>query len=149
MKTNCSFCNKELDRRPSIINKGNCYCDASCQLKYEYKEGTRKKENIALKANIARRKQGQERFLRDPRKYVSKRGYKIIYVPGRGDVKHHHYLWEKQFGKIPKGYHLHHINLYKLDNRIENLQLIPSKEHAKLHDRLRKRNTHGQFIKKL
>jgi len=117
------------------------------QLKREYKEGIRDKYKITKKANEARRKQGIERFNKKPRRYVSKRGYWIIYIPGRGDVKEHHYIWEKSYGKIPEGFVIHHINFDKLDNRIENLQMMLEKEHLKLHDRLRKRNKKGQFSK--
>ena len=148
MKTNCAYCNKELNRRPCLIKKGNSYCNSSHQLSYEYENGIRNKKKITEKAIIARRKQGLERFNKKPRTYISKRGYLMIYIPCRGDVKYHHYVWEKKFEKVPKGYHLHHINLNKLDNRIKNLQLLSAKEHGELHGRLRKRNREGLFIEK-
>jgi len=134
---------KENDERLKSISK-----KSSEQMYREYANGTRDKNKIVEKAHEAVRKKGLERFKIKPRKYISKRGYWMIYLPGRGAVKYHHYIWEKQFGKIPEGYHLHHINLDKLDNRIENLQLLPAREHGKLHNRLKKRNNKGQFIKK-
>ena len=54
---------------------------------------------------------------------------------------------ERNYGEIPVGYHIHHINFNKLDNRIENLQMMTKSAHHKLHDRLRKRNKKGQFLK--
>ncbi len=133
---------KENDERLKFISE-----KSSKQMYKEYANGTRDKFKITQKANEAVRKKGLEKFNKKPRKHISKRGYWMIYVPGRGDVKYHHYIWEKQFGKIPEGYHLHHINFDKLDNRIENFQLLPASEHGKLHDKMRKRNSKGQFSK--
>jgi len=43
----------------------------------------------------------------------------------------HRYVWEKENGKIPEGYDIHHINEIKSDNRIENLECLPKSEHTK------------------
>lgn len=158
-KNNHFYCSEKClnKKRPKPWNKGltketdirlkNISEKSKQQMFREYASGMRDKNKIIEKAHQAVRKKGLERFKREPRRYVSKRGYWIIYVPGIGDIKEHHHIWKKQFGEIPQGYHLHHINLNRLDNRIENLQLIPKKEHAKLHDKLRKRNKKGQYIK--
>ncbi len=37
----------------------------------------------------------------------------------------HRYVWQKERGKIPNGYDIHHINEIKSDNRIENLECLP------------------------
>lgn len=43
----------------------------------------------------------------------------------------HRYVWEKERGKIPKGFDIHHINEVKADNRIENLECLPKSEHTR------------------
>ena len=44
------------------------------------------------------------------------------------------YLWKKYNNKeIPKGYIIHHKNKNKLDDRIENLELLSRKEHINIH----------------
>ncbi|MFM9414394.1 HNH endonuclease signature motif containing protein [Peptococcus simiae] len=45
----------------------------------------------------------------------------------------HRYVWELEKGRIPKGYHIHHIDGDKNNNRIDNLQLLKGEEHASLH----------------
>ena len=47
----------------------------------------------------------------------------------------HRYVWIKERGAIPTGYHIHHINGDILDNRIENLKCLSSSDHSKLHDK--------------
>jgi hypothetical protein len=43
----------------------------------------------------------------------------------------HRYVWQKERGKIPNGYDIHHINEIKSDNRIENLECLPKSEHTR------------------
>jgi hypothetical protein len=45
----------------------------------------------------------------------------------------HRVIWERNFGKIPPGMIIHHINGNKKDNSIENLILVSIKEHGNLH----------------
>lgn len=67
-------------------------------------------------------------------------GYRLIKINGSW-VKEHRYIWcrDSDWGFIPKGYVVHHINEDKLDNRIENLACIPSDYHTELHWYLKKR----------
>lgn len=45
----------------------------------------------------------------------------------------HRKVWSDAFGPIPKGFQIHHINGHKLDNSLDNLQLMSHSEHAKFH----------------
>ena len=46
----------------------------------------------------------------------------------------HRVIFEDFYGEIPEGYIIHHKNNNRLDNCILNLQLMPRKEHNKLHN---------------
>ena len=57
-----------------------------------------------------------------------------------GFIKPEHLVvWERNFGKKPKGAVIHHINGIKDDNRIENLMLFPNgAAHMNFHKKLRR-----------
>ncbi len=122
------------ERIMSVSNK------AREQLKREYVDGTRDKHTIALAANETLRARTRKRLVDGvSNTKIDKRGYRKIYLPERGWVLEHRYIWEKQNGRrIPTGFHIHHKNGDSLDNRIENLELISASEHSKLHARERR-----------
>jgi hypothetical protein len=72
--------------------------------------------------------------------YTKKRGdYKRIVAPDGYIKQEHIVIWESKYGKKPVGSVIHHINLNKLDNRIENLMLFPSgTAHMNFHKQLKK-----------
>lgn len=49
----------------------------------------------------------------------------------------HIYVWEHYNGKVPDGYHVHHMDKDKSNNNINNLELLTEFEHLSLHGRER------------
>ena len=43
------------------------------------------------------------------------------------------YVWEENFGEVPSGFVVHHINKNSLDDRIENLTILSRKDHINVH----------------
>ncbi len=50
-----------------------------------------------------------------------------------GYVYRYRWLWEQSNGPIPEGMVIHHINGDMTDDRLENLELMPSDEHGRHH----------------
>lgn len=64
--------------------------------------------------------------------YLDKqKGYWIS--TGYPRIRAHQWVWINMHGLIPKGYHIHHKNENKSDNRIENLELIERSRHLSHH----------------
>lgn len=69
---------------------------------------------------------------------INKKGYKVI-VKGNTKFPHKRYLEHRMIMELHIGRKLsidetiHHINGNKLDNKIENLQIISRSEHGKIH----------------
>jgi hypothetical protein len=58
----------------------------------------------------------------------------------------HRYVWEKEIGKIPDGWDIHHKNNIKTDNRIENLECLPKSEHTRKYSPRNNQYTKGRKI---
>lgn len=63
---------------------------------------------------------------------VTAKGYRRVKHGGRYRMEHN-VVWEEHHGPIPDGFDVHHRNRDKLDNRIENLQLVSRLEHKRIH----------------
>lgn len=74
-----------------------------------------------------------------PGRYLTKWGYVRLRCPGhpaansRGYAQEHRVVWWNHRGPIPAGWVVHHKNHDRVDNRIENLELLPNGEHTRRH----------------
>jgi len=153
----CGICGAEFQNRiaPSLIEKkkkeGKVFCCSKpCVLKNSSRVHLRGSNIKCQKCGIEffvspseRTRRGGRKFCswkcqrNDPSlergKYVSSDGYYILTTGHGGYKREHIHIAEQVYGKIPKGYVVHHINEDKLDNRPENLQVMSRADHNTLH----------------
>lgn len=71
---------------------------------------------------------GGVKYYRQPEDgYYSRRFPRIEYM--------HRAIWAHHHGPIDPGFHVHHVNGDKGDNRIENLELLSASEHTAMHSK--------------
>src|SRR5271169_6525226 len=56
-------------------------------------------------------------------------------------MSEHRYVWEKAYGPIPAGHHIHHKDGNALNNNLSNLECIEASAHRDLHGRMREEHT--------
>lgn len=131
-----------------LISKRSSKCQRCCQkgriLSKEHKEKISKtmkspeKREQVLKLHRAGteaiKKRSIEKFKTNPTMKISKRGYKLIYIPLKGWVYYHHYIFCKHHNlkEIPKGYCLYHKDRNPLNNELDNLQFMTINSHNKI-----------------
>jgi hypothetical protein len=65
---------------------------------------------------------------------ITAKGYRRVYDPvSKRRRMQHDIVWERAHGPIPSGFQVHHINENKLDNRLENLELLDPLTHKRIH----------------
>lgn len=85
---------------------------------------------------------------------INKKGYYQITSrkEGNNDKLLHRLIWEDFYGKpVPEGYDIHHINMVRTDNRIQNLQCVERGLHMRFHhkDKVVSEETKQKISKKM
>ena len=60
-------------------------------------------------------------------------GYWVLCLNLSKTIYLHRYVWEEVNGPIPEGMLIHHVDGDKLNNEIENLELVSHKDHRRIH----------------
>lgn len=61
----------------------------------------------------------------------------------------HVYVWRKENGDVPVGYHIHHKDEDKRNNDLDNLECIPQFDHLSFHSTERVQRNHDAVVKNL
>lgn len=106
----CAHCNKEFE---ALSSRQRQFCSNECRQQHESINGrSSSKRTGAWMEN----------------------GYRVIYAGDGEGIKEHIKVMEEHIGrKLRPDEVVHHINENRLDNRIENLQLMTRGEHSRLH----------------
>ena len=111
----CNYCGQRFLRRTRTIRSGKVFCSSECRNRF-----FRSSKYAGVYKNY--------------RLYIATNGYvKIVLGRSKEKLFHVYLMEEAGGGSIPKGYNVHHKNGNKLDNRLENLQLMAAGEHTTLH----------------
>lgn len=141
----CKNCNKFF--KPND-NRKQIYCSKKCHYSFHSPKKCKIKKCNKISNTYYGGAKGfccmhYKRFIRngDPNKTIYhgsgfiKEGYYMF----SNKIKRARLIMEKHIGRqLKSNEHIHHINENKLDDRIENLQIVSQSQHAKIHNKLRK-----------
>lgn len=128
-----SSLNSRKERNEKIRNSVNRYYEPKRKEKEKRVKEKKEKKKVEQLNKYVRMKNGPYILVIPPEDYPGKR-YRDKYA-----YEHHVVYWVNT-GIIPKENEIiHHINGDKIDNRIDNLELLTNCEHSKHHGSLKKK----------
>lgn len=65
--------------------------------------------------------------------FINSTGYATVKTDDGRLVKEHREIYKREIGPIPDGWHIHHRDEDKLNNRPDNLEALPWPEHKRRH----------------
>ena len=115
---------KRFKKGETSLNKGRRYKCKSYNLTEKGKE--QKIKNLGSYAK------------RLNRKSINKKGYVISYLGNSRTGREHISVWLRanHLHRLPDNCCIHHLDLNKTNNKIENLQLMPMSDHTSFHRQL-------------
>jgi hypothetical protein len=123
---NCVVCNKPFQRNMYQKDRAK-YCSKICN------NIAHKGKRFSPETEI---KKGDTRNRGDCFYLDKSTGY-MVKVLNNKQILEHHYVWVKhnQF-PVPKGFVIHHRDMNKTNNHIDNLLLLPKRYHTSIHQKL-------------
>lgn len=158
----CSICNKPMYMKPSRLNRVKTSITCSKECTYKLKKTSMSGENnhqYGLKGHLNASFIGEDK--------INQYGYNMKYLPNHpladkhGRYREHRFKIEQDLNQseeyfdyigehrvLKEEYEVHHINEDKLDNRIENLQVVTKGIHRTIHNLQREyiRDDKGRII---
>lgn len=134
-KQSTTTCSRECASKYKILNNpiGNCICE-NCGKSYRtnpsYIKRTPHQKRFCSKECVIEYRHSHPNNLR-----IGAGGYLEGSVAGKYFRLHRKIMEEHLGRKLNRDEHVNHINGNKLDNRIENLEVLSHSEHMKLHGR--------------
>lgn len=89
-----------------------------------------------LKKSRTLEMESKKKVKKEP-KVVLKGRYYVVESSGE---RYHRYVYRKHYGKIPSGWHIHHIDCCPLNNCHTNLIALPGKLHMQIHKEMHRGN---------
>lgn len=80
----------------------------------------------------------------DPDSFVNSNGYVVVRCGGKF-VRQHRAVYEKYYGPIPPGHHVHHKDGRRDNNNPKNLVAVPARDHLSRHAAAQNRLPDGRF----
>jgi len=136
-KTKELWKNPEYRKRMSEAHKGQRAWNKGIPLSKQISKEINEQRKIKIGKTLKRKyKSGDIKpyWLGKGIGHTTSKGYRLISINGKYYFEHH-LMWLKanQLHRIPKGCVIHHCDGDKLNNSIDNLQLLDNSTHTKLH----------------